>query len=517
MSNGNQIDYSAYTDDELREMAGAESPVTDKYADYSDDELREMAGIKPSPEPIMPKRGIGAAWEEITTPVYGEGGMTDTLPRIGEKILRTAGHLGEAAGEAMVAGVKGLYNLTTTEETRKRQAETMGMLVDTDFVKSQLKTFRGLGEAYGVAKKEYPRAAGNIEAGLNALNLYPAYQIGKAMVPAVKVAGEGIIKAPGAIKNAFYPEPTFEEAMGQILQGKTRDIAKGIKAVESIDTSDVKSFMDLGKKLEEKIPKLVADQDIVLLKDPTIYSIDDLATIKQTKSKTPVKTNYVSEALDNLEELYTKINDPVNAKEISELRLRAEAQGLTKKEVNDIARTYNSEFGSKAFSADDVPLTSVNAQAYENVRRGLKEVSRRGLDDTSKEIDDLMSSIYNTKRLINKNVEKANALRQKIDERGIGEKIGRIALTAIDVATMGTLKGAFFKMLPRGLGYKTKNFLDLEESLRRNLNIINKASKKVGRMNVPSSTIGDVFSNPLTYVAGVGMVGENYPSERPPF
>jgi hypothetical protein len=128
------------------------------------------------------------------------------------------------------------------------------------------------------------------------------------------------------------------------------------------------------------------------------------------------------------------------------------------------------------------PLTSISSEAYENVRQGLKEVARRGLSDTAKELDSTISSLYNTKRLIDQNASAANKLRQKIDERGLGQKIGRFVWDAIDAATLGIAKGALLKMVPRGMGYKVKNYIDLEESLKRNLKIINAELKRVAAM-----------------------------------
>jgi hypothetical protein len=204
--------------------------------------------------------------------------------------------------------------------------------------------------------------------------------------------------------------------------------------------------------------------------------LGELTTVSKSGEGAQVEQNFVQTALDHLTELYTKVNDPVEVKNAEELLRKAEAQGLTKVEVNNLARQYGSEFKSKAFNAKSGDaLTSVNAQAYENVRRGLKDVARRGMSAKAKEIDETMSHIYNTKRLIDQNVEKINELRQKTDPRGLGAKIGGGALNIIDTLTMGTVKGAFKKMFPRNMGLKTKNWLDAEESLARNLKIIDKA------------------------------------------
>jgi hypothetical protein len=296
--------------------------------------------------------------------------------------------------------------------------------------------------------------------------------------------GIGVVAKSPIAKKAFrtvFPKPTSQEALGQVLQGKTKDMVKGEKALGAIDTKDVKTYKDLSKKIEEAIPDYSKKVDAELLKDTNIYKMDDLITVEKTKGGETVTSNYVQDALENLKELYVKTKDLVKAGNIEELLAKAETQGLTKKEVNDIARIYGSEY--KAFSpSTGEPLTSVNKQAYENTRKGLKEVSRRGLDDTAKELDATLSGLLNTKRLIDKNVEAANRLRQKIDERGLGEKIGRGVLTALDYATLGTVKGAVLKTLPRGLGYKVKNYMDLEESLARNLKIINTELSRINRI-----------------------------------
>jgi len=318
-------------------------------------------------------------------------------------------------------------------------------------------------------------------------------------------SAELVAKSPFGkyIVGKILNKPTPEAALGQVLQGKTKDMAKGKRAFGAIDTTGSKTYADLSKKIDDAIPNYAKLQDAELLKDPKIYKLDELVTKQKTQGGVEVTNNFVKDALENLKELYGKTKDLVKAGNIDELIIQAETKGLTKKEVNDIARVYGSEYNAFSSSSGEA-LTSVNKQAYENTRKGLKEVSRRGLDSTAKELDTTMSALLNTRRLMDKNVEAANRLRQKVDERGLGEKIGRGLLVAMDWATLGTVKGAALKALPRGLGYKVKNYIDLEEALTRNLKIINEGLVKHGGTPVESG-VKKVISKTLPYTVASSM------------
>jgi len=82
-----------------------------------------------------------------------------------------------------------------------------------------------------------------------------------------------------------------------------------------------------------------------------------------------------------------------------------------------------------------------------------------------------------TQELIEKNVEAVNKLQQKINERGLVEKLGYNFAKYADILTGGTVRGFIGGILPRGAGYKTMNALDLEDALRGNLDIVEKALK----------------------------------------
>ena len=108
----------------------------------------------------------------------------------------------------------------------------------------------------------------------------------------------------------------------------------------------------------------------------------------------------------------------------------------------------------------------------------MKEIVRENMPPELKELDHTMSSLLNTKRLIEKNIETANSLRQRVDPRSLGENVGRAVGYALDWASGGTIKGLVGKFLPRGVGNKMLNMMDLEERLTRNLQILRDAEQK---------------------------------------
>lgn len=169
---------------------------------YGTDEI--LQGIKTSPveKPGLLSRTmgkLGEAYTEATTPIQGEG-MLDTLPKIGEKVLRIAGKGGEIVTDAGGTLVKGIYNQAVPEPIKMALESSMGQLGDTDIAKSLKQQAGPIGEAYGQLS---PRTRTNIEAGANALMLQPAAQAGRLIAPAVRegavLAGQGVKRAAGAL------------------------------------------------------------------------------------------------------------------------------------------------------------------------------------------------------------------------------------------------------------------------------------------------------------------------------
>lgn len=280
----------------------------------------------------------------------------------------------------------------------------------------------------------------------------------------------------GLAQDAIKPKNTPVQAVAQIAQGKTDALPSVAHTLSKIDTKGVKTYSDLLAKVDENIPAVARQVDAELSKDTTQYTLDQLASIKNTKGGQPITTDYVSRALSDLRDLYKAIGDDVKAANISEIASHAATNGLTRKEVNDISRVYGQEFGSKAFTKLGDPLTGTNAQAFETTRTGLKDVARQGLGGPeAKALDSTLSAMYDTKALVQKNVEAVAKLQQRIQERGLVEKAGYLVSKYADILSGGTLRGFVGGILPRGAGYKTMNAIDIEAALRGNLDVIEKA------------------------------------------
>lgn len=478
---------------------------------------------------VLKERG-GKIKESFQASKAGEQTLGESIGQTAVNVVRTPFDI---AGEIIKGGVKGVLSQDQEEKLKSGVGEVVGKAIETvgdwsdkyENLKQTNPVLAGginivLGRApetvldaqeaytkYQELKETNPRAARNLEAlfgvaetaldvatvgagkvGTTALKEgaeqglkiagKQAIRAGEQIVKGAATAGTESIEiakrgASFAKKKLGTPEPTIEGAVGQVIQGKSTDIAKAQKAIQSVDTKGVKTYKDLAGKLEDKKKELINIVDSELSKDTTIYPLEQLATKATTKSGKEVATNYVEKSLKDLKEFYEVTGDNVKASEIDDLITKG---SFTRKEVNDIARTYGEEFGSKAFSKTGDPLTSVNAQAFENTRKGLKSVARQGIGGKEAQLaDESLSAIYNTEKLVKRNIEAVQKLQQRINERGLLEKAGHIVAKYGDILTGGTIRGLVGGLLPRGAGYKVLNALDLEEQLSRNLDVINRA------------------------------------------
>lgn len=297
-----------------------------------------------------------------------------------------------------------------------------------------------------------------------------ALDIGKTGVNAIREA------KPQAERIQNYKQQ-LDKSVSQITQGKTKDLEASKRALGDLDTTGVKSYEDLKSTINDKLEAVKMKQDEHLDQYTNEIPLEQFSqTYKKGNSST--KVNYVKEGLDQLEELYKTTKSPEDLVRIQDLKTKANTDGLTVKEANNIAREYGSNFGAKAFGKNGDPLTSVNSQAFENTRAGIKEAARSKLPtDHAKIMDDQMHDLITLDKNITKMVEKVNNLKQKVQERGLGEKAGRFLGETINTLSGGAVKGLIEKFLSRGSGLKTLNALDLEGFLKSNLQKVDKWSK----------------------------------------
>ena len=267
------------------------------------------------------------------------------------------------------------------------------------------------------------------------------------------------------------PKLTAEDYAGEILQGDTAMRSTGAKVLSKLDIKGprgVQTYDDLVQRIGSAIEENQAKVDAEYAVDKTPRKLSEFT--QRSKGIAPI--NYVQEALKGLQEFYTKSRDVNGMAWSKNMTSRAKTTGLTPEDINIIAKKYGGEFGKKAFSkVTNEPLTSVNAQAYENIRTGLKTTARSFLkDDKAKALDKETSDMIRVREAAERVQEKVNALDQRIEQRGILMRLGRAAGGVIDVASGGLLRGFFQKLLlDSNRGNKSFNYLQIEENLKANL------------------------------------------------
>lgn len=391
---------------------------------------------------------------------------------------QVAGAVGDVAGAAITAGAKAGFGLLSKENQGKAK-EFGSLLASSKPGKMAMAGLGAVGEGWNRFEQAAPRAAANVAAVGNIASVVP---VGKG----AQIAGREALRAGLDTKDIVSRIGSYKlpeqasRAVGQIVQGKTKDIKPALNVLSRIDTKKVKSYADLKKSINENTKSLTVAMDEVLSKDQTKRTLDQLNKVQKV-GDTEVSTNYIATALAHLRELYENSNDPVSAQKIVNLTQKAETEGLTVKEMNDIAKQYGSEYGEKAFTKLGEPRTSVNAVGYENTRKGVKETMRELLpDDTARELDKKISENIRVEELAKTMEERANKLLQTVNERGILEKAGGLIGKAIDIASLHSVSGFLGGIAKQSnVGLKTMNALDLEKAIQKNLDIIKKAQETI--------------------------------------
>ena len=252
------------------------------------------------------------------------------------------------------------------------------------------------------------------------------------------------IKAANATRmanNAQKEAQKINTLAGTIVQGTPEDIAKAKAALTTIETKGIKTYKDLVTALDEKVASVSSGLDSVLSTNTTIKPLKDLAVTTKV-GESEVAHNYVEDAISQLKTMYEKTNDVVGAEKMAQLEAKATAEGLTVKEINDLAKLHGREIN--AFNANGEAASGLSKQAAENTRTGLKTTAREIFGNkVYSEADAQLADLIRTRDLVTNVAKKVNQLQQRVTERGWGEKIGRAVFQLTDKITGGGLKGDF--------------------------------------------------------------------------
>lgn len=312
----------------------------------------------------------------------------------------------------------------------------------------------------------------------------------------------------GISKLATKKPKVVEDVVWQVIQWSKKDIAPAVETLSKIDTKGVKTYEQLWTKVSEANKKLMQAVDWILENDNRLVTPDMF--IKTVKAgDEAIKTNYVTKAIDHLDELYTKIDDIESQAMIKSTKSLFEQWKLKLKDINDVLRIYSSEFWDKAFSkATQEPLTSVSAQQYENVRKWAKEMLRsQFVDDWLKLLDEQYSKWAKTLELVNKMSDKVQKLQQKLTDRSFREKAGRLLWRWVDFITWWWLRWLLTSFLPSNIGNKVMNSLDLQERLVSNLDEIEKLVNKVDMWTASKIDLDLIkkYATTLTTIGGASL------------
>lgn len=323
------------------------------------------------------------------------------------------------------------------------------------------------------------------------------------------IANKGV-ELGSKIKEGVKPSLTPEEATGQIIQGKTEDVATAHRVLKDLNTEGVKTYKDLQNKINEEIKTTAPKVDAELNKDTS--GGKSIKSFEQTigEGKSGVKVNYVKQAITDLKDYYTKTGNAEGLSKMKALENNAKIKGMTYKEVNDLAKLHGREIN--AFNANGEAASGLTKQAAENTRTGLKGIARKAL--TGKEaqaLDAKLSDLYDTKTLIDKWVERVNASSQRTPKQGVIPKAVGATIKTADMLTGNPLK-AIGKGMGMGVNSSSMNPLEIEANLAKNLrtvkgesflgdlkskisNIPNKQGGFIGKANTIADKVSKEIAN----------------------
>lgn len=301
---------------------------------------------------------------------------------------------------------------------------------------------------------------------------------GAATGAGIGAAGLGL--EAGAKKLTEMKQEDFNNALQKILQGKEKDVEAGRRALTNIDLKGVKTHQDLYNRLDESVKKFNDFRGNALETDKVSYPLQYLGTTAKSGG-TEVHTNHVENALDQLLKQYQSTGDIQNEARILDLWHKADTQGLSLKDVEDLSVEHGQTL--KGYNAQGELASGLKKQEAENTRQGLKQtVDDRFNHPVVKQTRAMMSDLIRTRDLVGKTNDEIYKMQNRLKNMGFGDKVGNLVNKVFDLVTLGQgkgiVKGAIKGILPGAEGSTTMNVMELEKNLPKYLKTIQKIGQK---------------------------------------
>lgn len=303
---------------------------------------------------------------------------------------------------------------------------------------------------------------------------------------AINAAVPQIAKVVSPAQRAARREQEIGDALKRVAVSRSsksnlaRDAETTARALREVDLDGVQTNAELVTRLDEQIGTIAKKMDEVLETDPTRRKLDQLtSTIDVNGQK--VTNNYVTDALDQLEKEYTKTANLRKLAEVRQIRDKAIREGLTTKEVNDLARRHASDLN--AFSPLSGELSSGLAkQTAENTRQGLKTTARTNFgNEISKEADRAIADLSRLKSIAQGRAQAVERAKAMIVKPSMSQRVGGLLEQALNIATLGTSRGIFHALANSTLkgAARTQNKLsaiELEQMMAKDIKLIQEAA-----------------------------------------
>ena len=457
-------------------------------------QLREQQKEKADPSiferfwETLKKRGEAGKW-------IIERGVAWETTRLEAGLLQWANVLwwiADLTGDALVEA----FTEIAPESIQAGLKEGVENLIDTDGGGAVLGTLQKASKNLEDLKELDPVVWARFQWGLDFINWALTVLWGKAGTEGIKRSGElgsqairksieevwpAVSKIKDVVwkvewstlKDKVFWGKDLDELVLEATQGKAKDVPAFKKAISQVDIENINTYKDLDDSFGSKIKEIARKQDEIL---PTeeIHKLEDL--VKTSKWGT-VSVNYTERALDDMIKLAEKTD---NIDDLERLTALKEKGIYSVKDINNIAREYNTSFGKKAFTVTWEPKFTNIGQSYENIRKWVKETSRDLLpDDTMKALDTELSNLYSAKSLSEKMVTKVDDLVKRLEKRGLLWDIANKVGHALDYITLWVPKeiitAAFLKSW---VGKSMLDSLTLQEKLGDNLKKITQLIEK---------------------------------------